>query len=59
MRSYLTVAGYRVPVLEDVYCLTCDEIREIHCHTGIEMDIAELLEHMSPEELAERLEEEE
>ncbi len=45
--------------LSNTYCLTCGETRELHCHTSTEMDIAELLEHMSPEELAEKLKEEE
>ena len=43
--------------LSNIYCFTCGETREIHCHTGIEMDITEILEHMSPEELTKRLEE--
>ena len=47
----------RVPDLSNTYCLTCGETGELHCHTGAEMDMSEILEHMSPEELAERLEE--
>ena len=51
--------------LSNTYCLVCGETGELHCHTGIELKLAELLENMRPsavrdvvaQELAERLKE--